>query len=226
MNVTAGQKVQQAIAFAVAGFAAGSMPAPLEHDPIRDAALRKIAPVAGQRGWSLSVLRDVAGPDADLLFPGGAVEMVEAWSDLCDREMVAAILSSEEPRLSQRVKQALMVRLPANDAMRSGARAGFGVLAAPCAGGAMRRTLLRTVNAIWHAAQDESSGVTYLTKRVTLSGIYTAALLFWLARGKSGDAMEAFIDRRLAGVLRFGKFKAQLLGRFGAGGAASASSAR
>lgn len=222
MNVLAGDKVRQAIAFAVAGLAAGSMPSPLEHDPARDDALRKIAAVAGQKGWSLAVLQEVAGPEADLLFPYGAVEMVEAWSELCDRDMVAAMVETDEPRLSQRVKQALLLRLPADAVMRAGARSGFGVLAAPCARGALRRALLRTINAIWHAAQDHSSGMTYLTKRFTLGGIYGAALLYWLARGQSEAAMEAFVERRLAGVLRFGKFKAQLLGRFSGGARAPA----
>lgn len=225
MSGMAGDKVRQAIAFAVAGLAVGSMPAPLEHDPVRDAALRKIAAVAGQQGWSLAVLRDVAGPEADLLFPGGVVELVEAWSDLCDRDMIEAIADTDEPRLSQRVKEALLVRLPAAPAMRAGARAGFGVLASPCAGGALRRTMLRTINAIWHAAQDHSSGMTYFTKRLTLGGIYGATLLYWLARGHDAAVMDAFVERRLAGVLRFGKFKAKIRGGLPGSARASAASA-
>lgn len=78
-------KMEQALSLAVAGLAAGIMPAPMERDADRDAALRKLASVAGERGWSMATLRSVAGPDADLLFPAGVVEMVEAWSDLCDR---------------------------------------------------------------------------------------------------------------------------------------------
>ena len=211
MSVT-GSKVQQAISFAVAGLATGSMPFPLERDPVRDEALRKLAAVAGDRGWSIAVLRDVAGPDADLLFPGGPVEMVETWSDVCDRDMITAMLETDEPRLSQRVKQAILLRLPTDTAMRMGARTGFGVLAGPCARGALRRSLLRTVNAIWQAAQDDSSGVTYVTKRMTLSMVYGATLLYWLSRGRDDAALAAFVERRLADVLRLGKVKARLSG--------------
>ncbi|OUJ02005.1 ubiquinone biosynthesis protein COQ9 [Acetobacter cibinongensis] len=214
MNVSAGLKIQQAISFAVAGLAASSMPAPLERDAVRDEALRKMAAVAGERGWRMATLRDVAGPEADLLFPGGPVEMVESWSDLCDRDMLSAMLSCEEKRLSQRVKQALLLRLPVDRAMRTGARSGFGVLAAPCAGGALRRSMLRTVNAIWQAAQDDSSGVTYVTKRLTLGSVYAATLLFWLARGQNEADMARFVEHRLAGVLRIGKLKTRLLGVF------------
>ncbi|OAG77723.1 RIKEN cDNA [Acetobacter malorum] len=206
-------KVEQAISLAVAGLATGSMPAPIERDAVRDEALRKLAAVAGERGWSVPVLRDVAGPQADLLFPGGAVEMVEAWSDLCDREMVAAMLETAEPRLSRRVREALLLRLPVDQAMRAGARTGFATLATPCARGALRRSLMRTINAIWQAAQDDSSGMTYVTKRLTLGAVYGTTLLYWLARGQNEAALAAFIDRRLAGVLRLGKLRARLSGR-------------
>ncbi|MFT9215853.1 MAG: rpsU-divergently transcribed protein [Acetobacter malorum] len=206
-------KVEQAISLAVAGLATGSMPAPIERDAVRDDALRKLAAVAGERGWSVPVLRDVAGPQADLLFPGGAVEMVEAWSDLCDREMVATMLETTEPRLSQRVRQALLLRLPVDQAMRAGARTGFATLATPCARGALRRSLMRTINAIWQAAQDDSSGMTYVTKRLTLGAVYGTTLLYWLARGQNEAALAAFIDRRLTGVLRLGKLRARFSGR-------------
>lgn len=206
-------KVEQAISLAVAGLATGSMPAPIERDAVRDDALRKLAAVAGARGWSVPVLRDVAGQQADLLFPGGAVEMVEAWSDLCDREMVATMLETTEPRLSQRVRQALLLRLPVDQAMRAGARTGFATLATPCARGALRRSLMRTINAIWQAAQDDSSGMTYVTKRLTLGAVYGTTLLYWLARGQNEAALAAFIDRRLAGVRRLGKLRARFSGR-------------
>ncbi|GAN69417.1 ubiquinone biosynthesis protein COQ9 [Acetobacter orleanensis] len=206
-------RVEQAISLAVAGLATGSMPHPIQRDAVRDAALHKLAAVAGERGWSVPVLRDVAGPEADLFFPGGAVEMVEAWSDLCDREMVMAMQDTAEPRLSQRVRQAILLRLPTDSAMRMGARSGFATLATPCARGALRRSLMRTINAIWQAAEDESSGMTYVTKRLTLGAVYGATLLYWLARGQNEAALAAFVDRRLAGVLRLGKLRARLSGR-------------
>lgn len=211
--ITGWGRVEQAVSLAVAGLATGSMPYPITRDAVRDAALRKLAAVAGERGWSIAVLRDVAGPEADLFFPGGAVEMVEAWSDLCDREMIAAMQETAEPRLSQRVRQAILLRLPADSAMRTGAARGFAVLATPCARGVLRRSLMRTINAIWQAAQDESSGMTYVTKRLTLGAVYGTTLIYWLARGQDRAALAAFVDRRLAGVLRLGRLRARLGGR-------------
>ncbi|MGF1276845.1 rpsU-divergently transcribed protein [Acetobacter pasteurianus] len=212
MSTGAG-KISQAISLAVATLAAGIMPAPLERDPARDEILRKMAVVAGEQGWGKNVLLQVAGPDADLLFPGGSAELVEAWFDLCDRDMLEAMWDTEEAsRLSQRVRQALLYRLPVDEAIRSATRKGLSVLLAPCEGKALRRSMMRTINAIWQAAQDDSSGLTYVTKRLSLGGVYASVLLYWLARGDNEAALAAFVDRRLADVLRIGRIKSRMGG--------------
>lgn len=71
---------------------------------------------------------------------------------------------------------------------------------------------MRTINTIWQAAQDDSSGLTYVTKRLSLGGVYTSVLLYWLARGDNEAALAAFVDRRLADVLRIGRIKARMGG--------------
>lgn len=207
------EKLEQALSLAVATLAVGVMPAPMERDEDRDAALRKLAAVAGERGWSMETLKSVAGPDADLLFPSGVVEMVEAWSDLCDRTMIEAMLDTDEPRLSQRVRQAILLRLPPDEKRRSAAVRGMAVFLSIKGQKAFRRAWLRTVNAIWQAAQDDATGLTYVSKRLTLGSLYASVFLYWLARGSDVAGFEAFVDRRLADVLRIGRIKA----RFGNG---------
>ncbi|MCI1243267.1 MAG: rpsU-divergently transcribed protein [Acetobacter fabarum] len=202
-------KMEQALSLAVATLAAGVMPAPMERDADRDVALRKLASVAGERGWSMATLRSVAGADADLLFPAGVVEMVEAWSDLCDRAMVDAMQDTQEPRLSQRVRQAILLRLPPDEQRRTAALRGMRVFLSCGGQKAFRRAWLRTVNAIWQAAQDDATGLTYVSKRLTLGGLYASVFLFWLSRGQDEAAFEAFVDRRLADVLRIGRLKAR-----------------
>lgn len=207
------EKLEQALSLAVATLAVGVMPAPMERDEDRDAALRKLAAVAGERGWSMETLKSVAGPDADLLFPSGVVEMVEAWSDLCDRTMIEAMLDTDEPRLSQRVRQAILLRLPPDEKRRAAAVRGMPVFLSIKGQKAFRRAWLRTVNAIWQAAQDDATGLTYVSKRLTLGSLYASVFLYWLARGSDVAGFEAFVDRRLADVLRIGRIKA----RFGTG---------
>lgn len=214
-------KIEQALSLAVAALAAGVMPAPMERDEDRDEALRKLAAVAGEVGWSKATLKASAGADADLLFPAGVVEMVEAWSDLCDRSMVEAMLDTEEPRLSQRVRQAILLRLPPDEKRRTAAVRGMTVFLSIKGQKAFRRAWLRTVNAIWQAAQDDATGLTYISKRVTLGGLYASVFLYWLARGNDVAGLEAFVDRRLADVLRIGRIKA----RFGAAGPVASPSA-
>jgi len=50
--------------------------APPERSAERDAALEALLPNVPFDGWTVTALRRAAGPDADLLFPGGAAEMV------------------------------------------------------------------------------------------------------------------------------------------------------
>ncbi|MBO1325916.1 rpsU-divergently transcribed protein [Acetobacter sp. TBRC 12305] len=215
-------KAEQMVSVAVAALAMGVMPVPLSRDSDRDGALDRLAAVAGQRGWGMDVLRDVAGPQADLLFPGGETEILEAWSDLCDRRMLEAMQETEEPRLSRRVRQAILYRLPADDTRRAAAAKAMAIALTPRGQAAFRRAWLRTVNALWQAARDDSTGVTYLTKRLSLGHIYAMVFLYWLSRGSDGAAMAAFVDRRLAGVARLGRLKARMTGGQGASPARAA----
>jgi ubiquinone biosynthesis protein COQ9 len=205
--------LKQAVSLAAMALATGIMPQPMFRDPERDAALRALAAVAGQRGWALSVLRDVAGDEAELLFPGGEIELVEAWSDLCDRDMLARMQDTSDPRLSLRVREALLSRLPMDDTTRSAAVRGVSAQLVGGGQAAFRRGWMRTVNAIWMAARDESSGATYLTKRLTLAQVYGATFLYWLAGASDEAALAAFVDRRLACVRRLGQARGQIAGR-------------
>ncbi|MFT8585534.1 rpsU-divergently transcribed protein [Acetobacter papayae] len=205
--------LKQAVSLAATALATGVMPQAMPRDPARDAALRALAAVAGERGWGLSVLRDVAGAQAELLFPGGEAELVEAWSDLCDRDMLAHMQDTPEPRLSLRVREALLYRLPLDEAMRRAASRGVSAQLVGGGQAAFRRGWMRTVNAIWMAARDESSGATYLTKRLTLAQVYGATFLYWLAGVPDEAALAAFVDRRLACVRRLGQARGLVVGR-------------
>ena len=184
-----------------AGFAA-----PFEHDPARDAALRAMLPLVPEHGWTRRALRLGAGPDADLLFPGGPAEMVEAHSDLGDRAMEAAGAAQGEDRVSRRVRALILTRLDQSEPDRDAIRRGLALLSLPGNRAAGARALARTVDTIWHAAGDRSADMSWYSKRALLAGVYSATLLFWLGRG-TGPDVEAFLDRRLAGVARLGRLR-------------------
>jgi ubiquinone biosynthesis protein COQ9 len=180
-------------------------PGPIERSDARDDALLAMIPLIPRHGWSLAALRAAAGPDADLLFPGGAVEMVEAHSDLGDRRMEQAAGGITETKLSARVRALLLLRLEQSADEREAIRRGLSVLSLPGNRPAALRSLARTVDTVWHAAGDTASDMSWYSKRAILTGVYATTLLFWLRDNSGGEATEAFLDRRLAGVARFGR---------------------
>ncbi|GAA4489478.1 ubiquinone biosynthesis protein COQ9 [Gluconacetobacter tumulicola] len=193
-----------------------------ERSLARDEAVSRLGAVAGGRGWGLDVLRDVAGPDTDLLFPGGSAELVEAWFDLGDRIMIEAARGLDEPRLGRRVRAVILLRLGVIAPDRDAVRRALAVLLAPGHAGLLARVMGRTVDAIWEAAGDHATGMTRQTKRMSLGTIYGQVLLFWLARGDDSEAVADFLDRRLAGVVRLGRAKQALLARLRPGRAQAA----
>lgn len=176
-------------------------PPTLDHDPEREEALWKLAAQAGEKGWTLAALRDVAGCDADLLFPGGPAEMVEAWADLVDREMVRRAQrvfdEGAYPRLSERVRHCVLERLDILEPFRAAERRACGIALSPCSGTASGRMLARTVDSIWRAAEDTSGGVTWVTKRVSLATVYVPTFLAWLG-GSDRRVVEQVLDAGLA----------------------------
>jgi ubiquinone biosynthesis protein COQ9 len=185
------------------------MTAPPERSAARDAAIDALLPLVPALGWTVSAVQQAAGPDADLLFPGGPADMVEAYIDLADRRMVeAAAPLLAGLRLHQRVRALIAERFVQAAPHRDAVRRAFAVLALPANLGTSARCTSRTVDAIWHAAGDTSSDFSWYTKRAILGAVYSATLLFWLAdRSADGTATLAFLDRRLAGVARLGKLR-------------------
>ena len=184
-----------------------------ERSPERDAAIEAVLPLVAMQGWSVAALREAAGPDADLLFPGGPADMVEAYCDLADRWMEedARDLMMEGLRLPQRVRAVIAARFERNAPYKDAIRRALGVLGLPGRGMLAARCTARTVDSIWHAAGDRSADFSWYTKRATLAGVYGATLLFWLSDGSEDSAATlAFLDRRLAGVGRVGSMRRKL----------------
>ncbi len=173
-----------------------------ERSDERDAALDALVAALPFPGWTLAALQEVAGPDADLLFPGGPLDMVESWSDLADRRMQPAL----GDRVSDRVRAALLSRLEMVQPAREAVRRGLGLLSQHPLASA--RVTARTVDAMWHAAGDRSVDWSWYTKRASLAGVYGATLLFWLRDDSpDGAATAAFLDRRLAAMAGVGRLR-------------------
>jgi ubiquinone biosynthesis protein COQ9 len=192
------------------------MMAPPERGPERDAAIQAMMPHVPFDGWTRRALAvalagsDAPADEAELLFPGGAVAMVEAFCDLADRRMTegAAALDLADKGLIARVRAIIALRLAQNRPHKEAVRRAVSVLALPMHARQAAGCTLRTVDAIWHAAGDRAADFTWYTKRAMLAAVYGATLLYWL-RDASEDntATLGFLDRRLAGIGRTYKLR-------------------
>jgi ubiquinone biosynthesis protein COQ9 len=154
--------------------------------------------------------------DADLLFPGGGGEMIEAWLDLIDRRMEQAAAAADMTGLglTRRVRAVIALRLELMRPDREALRRATGWLLLPGNGARAARCLARTVDAIWHAAGERSADLSWYSKRAILAAIYSGTVLVWLRDPSEEDAGAlGFLDRRLAGLGRFGRLKTRLAAR-------------
>jgi len=201
------------------------MIAPPERSAERDAAIEAVLPHVPFDGWTSRAMRraldsiGMAPDDAPLLFPGGAADMVEAFCDWADRRMEKAAAAQDWSalRLPQRVRALIALRLEQNRPHKEAVRRALSLLALPRNARLAAACTARTVDAIWHAAGDESADFSWYTKRAILIGIYAAIVLYWLRDDSLDDAATlAFLDRRLAGVRQIGQARqraGQVLGR-------------
>ncbi len=190
---------------------------PPERHPDRDAALDAVLPLVPRLGWTEAALHEAAGPNADLLFPGGAADMVEAWADLADRRMEqeAAARDLASLRVSERIRSIVALRLEQVRPDRAALRRALGVLARPGQALLAARVTARTVDTMWYAAGDTATDASWYSKRAILAAIYGATLLFFLQDDTEGLDTLAFLDRRLAGVGRMARLRRRLTARFG-----------
>lgn len=193
------------------------MSASLERSPERDAAIEAMLPLVAISGWTMRSLMDAAGPDADLLFPGGTPDMIEAYIDWADRRMETAAAAADlsAMRLPDRVRAVIALRFKQNRPYKEAVRRAFGILSTPGNAKVAARSAARTVDSIWHAAGDTSADFSWYTKRAILAAVYGATLLYWLRDDSVEDERTLeFLDRRLAGVGRIGKVRRRLDGMF------------
>ena len=100
---------------------------PPERSAERDTAIEALLPNVPFDGWTMAALRGAAGPDADLLFPGGVLDMVEAYCDLGDRWMEQGAAAGEFPDEADFAQAAAIHQragTKARDVARGGCRHG------------------------------------------------------------------------------------------------------
>jgi ubiquinone biosynthesis protein COQ9 len=178
--------------------------------------LDALLPHAAFDGWTYTALaqalKDVGRDPAEakLVFPGGAGEMIEASFALADTRMIQATRAAglEGERLTTRVHTALALRLAQSEGEKEAIRRAFAWLSLPLQAPRLARIIAATADAVWYAAGDKSADFSWYTKRATLGAIILATLLYWLHdNSHEAENTLAFLNRRLEGAGRFGKFR-------------------
>jgi ubiquinone biosynthesis protein COQ9 len=150
--------------------------------------------------------------EAKLLFCADA-DMIEAAFALADQRMIETA-ATLEGGLTARVQKTVSLRLELMAGDKEAIRRAMARLALPGQAPRLARIIAATADSIWFAANDKSADFSWYTKRLTLGAVWLATLLFWLSdESPEADATLAFLDRRLAGVGRIGKFRAQARAR-------------
>ena len=188
-------------------------------DEIRLALAPEIAVSAMFDGWSEEALlaaADLAQLDpavAKLAFKGGAMDMIAAWIDSVDAAMETEFADGRlhNMPIRERIRMLIEFRLEAVDPMREALRRALAIQAMP-------QNLVRTArlgwssaDAMWRLAGDTATDYNHYTKRAILASIYAATLAVFI-EDESDDWADtkAFLARRIEGVMKFEKAKAQL----------------
>lgn len=188
-------------------------------DELRAALAGRIAGHAVFDGWTGIALAAAAaelGVPADraaLCFPGGAIDMIDAWFADIDANMASKLDAAgiTDWKIRDRIRGAVLARLDDAMAHPDALRRALAILARPANMPRATRLCWRAADAMWRAAGDKSVDIAWYTKRATLGTIYAATLMAWMDDDSEGFAdTRAFLDRRIDDVMKVEKLKAQL----------------
>lgn len=189
-------------------------------DDLRRRLASAIAEAAVFDGWTAEAVEQAAqvtGTDpalAAFAFREGPMAMITAWIDHVDATMTGDVGGEalSNMKIRERIRRLVWARLDAVAGREEALTRALSIMAMPQNLAASTRLGWRSADAMWRLAGDTATDYNHYTKRAILGGIY-AATLHVFARDTSPDKAEtrAFLDRRIDGIMRFEKAKAQLL---------------
>lgn len=192
-------------------------------DELRVALAPDIAASAIFDGWNETALvaaAEMAGCDIDvarLAFPGAKpMDMIEAWITSVDEAM-----AHEWPqerlatlKIRERIRALVAFRLESVAHIDEAVRRALAVMAQPQNARRALKLGWHSADIMWRLAGDTATDYNHYTKRAILAGIYSATLAVFVNDDSEGKAdTHAFLERRIDGVMKFEKVKAQFLGK-------------
>ena len=183
-------------------------------DRLLDAAL----PHVPFDGWSPATFKAAMADSqmdpivARAVCPRGAVDLAVAFHHRGDEKMLEALKAEDLSalRFRDRIARAVRLRLEVIED-KEAVRRGTTLFALPPYAPDGAKLVWGTCDKIWDALGDTSTDYNWYTKRATLSGVYSATVIFWLGDTSEGhEATWAFLDRRIDNVMQIEKIKAQV----------------
>ncbi|MEP3783792.1 COQ9 family protein [Ascidiaceihabitans sp.] len=179
-----------------------------------DAALMHVA----FDGWSEATFQaavrdaDVESAMARAVCPRGAVDLAIAYHNRGDAVMVERLKTEDLSDMKFRDKIAAGVRFRIEAVTdKEAVRRGTTLFALPTHAADGAKLVWGTADHIWTTLGDTSDDVNWYTKRATLSGVYSATVLYWLGDNSPDNAATwDFLDRRIDDVMQIEKMKAHV----------------
>lgn len=192
-------------------------------DELRIALAPDIAASSIFDGWNETALiaaAEMAGVDADIVrlaFPGARpMDMIEAWIASVDADMATEWPAERLATLKirERIRTLVAYRLYAVARIDEAVRRALAVMAQPQNAARSLKLGWRSADIMWRLAGDTATDYNHYTKRAILAGIYSATLAVFVNDESEGKAdTHAFLERRIDGIMKFEKAKAQFLNK-------------
>ncbi|HEX8300316.1 COQ9 family protein [Sphingomonas sp.] len=189
-------------------------------DELRAALAPTVAENAAFDGWNFKALdasADAMGVDRDvarLAFSEGAVAMIDTWFAHIDAGMLERLTPEKlvAMKIRERVAALVEARLELLAPNRESLRRALATLALPQNVAKGARLGWRSADTMWRAAGDTATDYNHYTKRAILGAVYAATMTVFLDDESEDYAdTRAFLSRRIDGIMRFEKAKAQWL---------------
>ena len=183
--------------------------------------LDKALPMAAERGWNDPVFHTAAEEasidfsDAIKACPRQCLDLAIAYFRRGDDLMDEKFRESDifELRYRYQVAKAIRLRLSVMDEHRVATRKAVALFSQYRSAGVGAGVIWRTTDHIWESLGDSSEDINWYTKRLILSTVYSASLLYWLGDSSSeSENTWGFIDRRIDDVMRVEGVKSRVRG--------------
>jgi ubiquinone biosynthesis protein COQ9 len=146
--------------------------------------------------------------------------MIAAWIDACDAAMAEEWPAERlaELKIRERIRVLVQFRLDYATPQQEALARALAIMAMPQNAPQALTLGWHSADLMWRLAGDTATDYNHYTKRTILSGIYAATLAVLAHDRSEGQAdTRAFLERRIDGVMKFEKAKAQFLSRDFAG---------